>query len=296
VTDRVLVTGGSGFIGRRMVRALVAAGYDVTVADLNPFPDSTIPCVVGDLCERETLERAVEPGIDTIVHLAAVTSVLDSLTDPARTYDVNVGVTARLLERARQHHVRTFLFASTNAAVGDVGRQVITEAVALRPLTPYGATKAASEMLLGSYARSYGIHGAALRFGNVYGPGMASKDSFISRLMRAARDGTGVQVRGDGTMLRDVVHVDDVIRGVFVAWRARHDGPLIIGSGQAASVNEMVETARRVTGRPIPVEHVPIQRGEMPAVVLDISAARRLDYQPGFDLEKGMATVWPEFA
>jgi UDP-glucose 4-epimerase len=294
--SRVLVTGGSGFIGRRMVRALVAAGHDVTVADLHRFPDSTIPSVVGDLCERETLERAVEPGLDAIVHLAAVTSVLESVTDPMRTYDVNVGITARLLERARQHQIRTFLFASTNVVVGDVGQQVISERVALHPLTPYGATKAAAEMILGAYTRCYDIHGAALRFANVYGPGMAAKDSFIPRLMRAARDGAGVQVRGDGTMLRDVVHVDDIVRGMFIAWRASHDGPLIIGSGQSVSVNEMVETARRVTGKPIPVEHVPTLRGEMPAVVLDISAIKRLGYQPGFDLETGMATVWPEFA
>ena len=86
-------------------------------------------------------------------------------------------------------------------------------------------------MLLGSYANCYGITGAALRFSNVYGPGMGEKDSFIPRLMRAARDGEGVQVRGDGSMLRDVVHVDDVVQGILTAWRVRHNGPLILGSG-----------------------------------------------------------------
>ena len=110
----------------------------------------------------------------------------------------------------------------------------------LRPLTPYGATKAAGEMLLGSYANCYGITGAALRFSNVYGPGMGEKDSFIPRLMRAARDGEGVQVRGDGTMLRDVVHVDDIVQGILAAWRAGHNGPLILGSGRSVTVNEMV--------------------------------------------------------
>ena len=165
----------------------------------------------------------------------------------------------------------------------------------LRPLTPYGATKAAAEMLLGSYANCYGITGAALRFSNVYGPGMGEKDSFIPRLMRAARDGEGVQVRGDGSMLRDVVHVDDVVQGILTAWRGRHNGPLILGSGTSVTVNEMVTTARKVTGAPIPAENVPVGNGEMPPWCSDISAATALGYRPAYDLEAGMATVWPDF-
>jgi len=218
--------------------------------------------------------------------------------DPVSTHRLNVDATARLLELAREVEVKTFLLASTNAVVGSGSApgEVITDRTVLRPLTPYGATKAAAEMLLGSYASCYGITGAALRFSNVYGPGMGEKDSFIPRLMRAARDGEGVQVRGDGSMLRDVVHVDDVVQGIFAAWRGGHNGPLILGSGHSVSVNEMVTTARLVTGAPIPVEHVPVGHGEMPAVVLDISAARALGYQPGYDLRTGMATVWPDFA
>ena len=294
-SSRVLVTGGAGFIGRRVVRALLAEGHEVTVVDLRPFPDQEVRSVVGDLCEQPTVTQAVRPGTDVIIHLAAVTSVLKSVEDPVSTYRLNVDATARLLEQAREGEVRTFLLASTNAVVGNVGNATMTESVPLRPLTPYGATKAAAEMLLGSYTSCYGIKGAALRFSNVYGPGMEAKDSFIPRLMRAARDGEGVQVRGDGSMLRDVVHVDDVVQGIFTAWRAQHEGPLILGSGQSVTVNEMVQTARRVTGKPIPVEHVPVSRGEMPAVVLDISAISSLGYQPCFDLEKGMATVWPDF-
>lgn len=294
--SRVLVTGGSGFIGRRVVRALVAAGDDVTCADRRAFADDRVRSVVGDLCDPAVVAAAVSPGTDAIIHLAAVTSVVQSTADPVGTYRLNVAATADLLERARQLGVRSFLLASTNAVTGNVGTATINERVPLRPLTPYGATKAAAEMLLSAYVASYGLHGAALRFSNVYGPGMESKDSFIPRLMRAARDGTGVHVRGDGTMLRDVVHVDDVVAGLLLAWRASHDGPLILGSGHSVTVNEMVDAARAVTGAQIPVEHVPVGPGEMPAVVVDISAARALGYQPGHDLKAGFATVWPEFS
>jgi UDP-glucose 4-epimerase len=293
--SRVVVTGGAGFIGRRVVRALLAEGHEVTVADLRAFPDPQVRSVTGDLRDPEGPERAISPGTDAIIHLAAFTYVVASINDPLSTYRLNVDVTARLLEVARENEVGAFLFASTNAVTGDVGTSVITEQTVLRPLTPYGATKAAAEMLLSAYTNCYGIAGAALRFANCYGPGMAEKDSFIPRLMRAARDGEVIQVRGDGTMLRDVVHVDDVVQGILAAWHARHTGPLILGSGRVVTVNDMVETARRVTGAPIPVEHVPVPNGEMPAVVLDISAARAIGYNPVHDLESGMATVWPDF-
>jgi UDP-glucose 4-epimerase len=295
--SRVLVTGGAGFIGRRVVRALQAEGHEVTVADLRAFPDPEVHSVTGDLCDPGVPERAVRPGTDAIIHLAAVTSVLASVQDPVATHLLNVDATARLLETARENEVGTFIFASTNAVVGAGSGpgEVITERSVLRPLTPYGATKAAAEMLIGSYANCYGITGTALRFSNVYGPGMTEKDSFVPRLMRAARDGEGVQVRGDGTMLRDLVHVDDVVQGVLAAWRARYNGPLILAGGQSVSVTEMVETARRVTGAAIPVEYVPVGNGEMPAVVVDISAARAIGYAPSHDLESGMATVWPDF-
>ncbi len=293
--SRVLVTGGAGFIGRTMVRALLAEGHDVTVADLRAFPDPEVRSVVGDLCDPDGPARAVRPGTDVIIHLAAFTSVLASVADPVSTYRLNVDATARLLEAARENEVGTFLFASTNAVTGNVGGATITERTVLRPLTPYGATKAAAEMLIGSYASCYGMAGASLRFSNVYGPGMTEKDSFVPRLMRAARDGEGVQVRGDGGMLRDLVHVDDVVQGVMAAWAARYSGPLILGAGRSVTVNEMVETARRVTGAPIPVEHVPVPNGEMPAVVVDISTALAIGYRPSHDLESGMATVWPDF-
>ena len=235
--SRVLVTGGAGFIGRRVVRALMAEGHEVTVADLRAFPDPDVRSVTGDLCDPGVPERAVRPGTDVIIHLAAITSVLASVNDPVSTHRLNVDATARLLELAREHNVGTFLLASTNAVTGNVGSSVISEQTVLRPLTPYGATKAAAEMLLSAYANCYGMTGAALRFSNVYGPGMGEKDSFVPRLMRAARDGDGVQVRGDGTMMRDLVHVDDVVQGVLAAWRAGHTGPLILGAG-AVGVGE----------------------------------------------------------
>jgi UDP-glucose 4-epimerase len=294
--SRVLVTGGSGFIGRRVVRALLARGAAVTVADKRAFPDDDVETVVGDLRDPPVVERAVRPGTDVVIHLAAVTRVLDSINDPAGTYSTNVAATSYLLEQARKNEVGAFLLASTNAVTGDVGRATITEDIPLRPLTPYGATKAAGEMLLSSYTACYGIAGCALRFSNVYGPGMAEKDSFVPRLMRAARDGHGVEIYGDGNQIRDLVHVDDIVAGLFAAWDAKATGPMILGAGESVSVNDILIAARNVTGGELPVTHVPAKPGEMPAVIVDISRARSIGYEPEQDLKSGLATVWPEFA
>jgi len=294
--SRVLVTGGAGFIGRRVVRALLAAGHAVTVVDRHRFPDERVTSVVGDLCDPAVAGDALGQSTDAVIHLAAVTSVLRSMEDPIGTYKLNVDATFNLLETAKHRGVQTFLLASTNAVTGDVGTATISEKIPLRPLTPYGATKAAGEMLLSAYVGSYGMRGAALRFANVYGPGMEAKDSFVPRLMRAARDGKGVQIYGDGTQLRDLVHVDDIVSGIFTAWRTGHNGPLILGSGESVTVNDILDAARAVTGAEIPAEYVPAKPGEMPAVVIDISAARALGYEPRMDLKAGIATVWPEFS
>lgn len=298
--QRVLVTGGSGFIGRRVVRALLDVGADVTVADKREFLGGERGggprTVIGDLCDPLVAAEAVRPGTDAIFHLAALTRVLPSIEDPSGTYQVNVGVTEALLDLARTRGVGAFLLASTNAVTGDVGSVVIDEQVPLRPLTPYGATKAAGEMLISAYASCYGMTGCSLRFSNVYGPGMQEKDSFVPRLMRAARDGTGVEVYGDGTQVRDLVHVDDIVAGMLAAWRAGFSGPLILGAGESVAVNDIVDAARSVTGRDIPVRHVAPKPGEMPAVIVDISAARALGYAPTHDLKSGLSTVWPEFS
>ena len=116
--SRVLVTGGAGFIGRRVVRALLAEGHEVTVADLRAFPDTSVRSVTGDLCDPDVPARAVGPETDVIIHLAAITSVLASVQDPVSTHRLNVDATARLLELARENEVETFLLASTNAVVG----------------------------------------------------------------------------------------------------------------------------------------------------------------------------------
>jgi UDP-glucose 4-epimerase len=294
--ERVLVTGGAGFIGRSVVAGFLGAGAAVRVLDQLESHFDQAETVLGDLCDPAVRQKAVTPDLTGIVHLAAITSVLGSLRQPARVHQVNVEATAGLLELARLRGVRKVLMSSTNAVVGDVGERTIHEDLPLRPLTPYGATKAAAEMLLSGYAGGYGMVTAALRLTNVYGPGMAHKDSLVPRIMRAVRAGASIQVYGDGRQRRDFVHVDDVVSAVLAAWRHDVTGSVIVGSGRSVSVLDVIAEAGSVTGSPVRVEHVDPKPGEMPAVIVSVDKARRLlGYEPSVDLAEGLKTVWSEF-
>lgn len=292
---RVLVTGGSGFIGRHVVARLCRAGHLVTVADLDRFPDGSVPTVVGDLCDPWVRQDAVTPGVGAIVHLAAATSVLGSIERPAEVHRTNVEMTAGLLELARQRGVDTFVLASTNAVVGDVGQSTITEDLPLAPLTPYGGTKAAAEMLLSGYAGAFGLRTPVLRLTNVYGPGMAHKDSFVPRLLRAAAGGGGVEVYGDGEQRRDLVHVGDAARAMVLAVLGWPSGPVIVGGSRSYTVNEIARAVRDATGRPIATQRVAPKPGEMPAVVVDIARARSRGYEPSISLVDGIRSAWADF-
>ena len=292
--SKVLVTGGSGFIGRHVVRVLLADGHDVVVVDRDEHPD--VATVTGELEDPDVRDRAVTEGVRAVVHLAAETSVLGSVERPVKVHRVNVDVTAALADLARERGVPAFVMASTNAVVGAYDG-TFTESVPLRPLTPYGATKAAAEMLISGYAGAYGLRAPVLRLTNVYGPGMKAKDSFVPRMLQAAARDEGVQVYGDGLQRRDLVHVHDVARAFALAVASSWpSGPTIIGSGSSVTVLDMLETARAASGRAIPAEHVPAKDGEIRAVVVDISRARSLGWAPAVSLTEGMTTAWDDLS
>ena len=294
---RILVTGGSGFIGRHVVADLTAAGAHVRVVDLQPHADPAVDIVIGDLAEPEVIEASLQGGVDAIVHLAAVTSVLRSVEHPELTHRTNVTATAALLEAARVAGVRALVFTSTNAVVGPMEDPAISESSRLRPLTPYGATKAAAEMLMSAYTEVYGLRCACLRLTNAYGPGMEAKDSIVARLMRAIRTGARFEIYGDGRQVRDYVHVSDIVAAMRLAlasdsWR----GPTVIGSGTSLSVLEVVDAVKKVSGASLSVRHGPAKPGEMPAVIVDTSRARAAGWSPRYDLSAGLVGVWQEWS
>jgi UDP-glucose 4-epimerase len=279
------------------VAQLTRAGAVVRVVDLKPHPDPAVDVVVGDIVDGDVLDAAFAGGIDSVVHLAAVTSVLRSVENPVGTFETNVAGTQAILEAARAAGVRSLAFASTNAVTGPMEAPAIVETALLKPLTPYGATKAAGEMLMSAYTASYGVRCVYVRLTNVYGPGMQAKDSIVARLMRAIRLGRTFEIYGDGRQVRDYVHVSDVIDAVRLGLAgADWKGPVVIGSGRSMSVLEVVDAVREVTGASFEVTHGPARPGEMPAVNVDPSRAKSFGWSPQFDFETGLRGVWEEWS
>ncbi len=298
---RVLVTGGSGFIGRHVVAQFISDGARVRVVDLQPHPDPDVDIVLGDIADPAVLERALDGGFESIVHLAAVTSVLRSVEQPELTFRTNVIGTNAVLAAGRAAGVSSLAFASTNAVTGPMtagGRDRISEAAVLNPLTPYGSTKAAGEMLMSAYTASYGLRCACIRLTNVYGPGMQAKDSIVARLMRAIRLGGTFEIYGDGTQVRDYVHAADVVQAMRLGLTSDNwAGPMVIGSGTSLSVLEVVEAVRDVSGAELSVRHGPAKPGEMPAVIVDPARAHAAGWSPRFpSLEEGLVGVWDEWS
>jgi UDP-glucose 4-epimerase len=302
---RVLVTGGSGFIGRHVVSELAAAGADVRVIDLQPHPDPAVEIVVGDIADPDAVTRAFAGGRDSIVHLAAVTSVLKSIEEPEKTFRTNVIGTNAVLQAGRAAGVTSLAFASTNAVTGPMTTRAgggpaakISESQVLNPLTPYGATKAADEMLMSAFTAVYGMRCAPIRLTNVYGPGMQAKDSIVARLMRCIRLGTEFEVYGDGSQIRDYVHAHDVVAAMKLALCSEQwSGPMVIGSGESLSVLEVIEAVQQVSGHEIAFRHGPAKAGEMPAVVVDPSRAHAAGWSPRYSaLADGLVGVWEEWS
>ncbi len=295
---RILVTGGSGFIGRHVVSDLRTAGAQVRVVDLQPHADPDVDLIQGDIADPGVLEAAFDGGFDGVVHLAAVTSVLRSVEHPVLTHRTNVEGTAMVLEAARGAGATALAFASTNAVTGPMRGPAITEDEVLQPLTPYGATKAAGEMLMSAYTAVYGLRCVPLRLTNVYGPGMQAKDSIVARLMRAIRLGKTFEIYGDGHQVRDYVHAADVTAAVRLALSdERWAGPTVIGAGRSLSVLEVIDAVRNVTGADFEVENGPARPGEMPAVIVDPSRARANGWEPRYPrFEDGLPGVWDEWS
>jgi UDP-glucose 4-epimerase len=280
-----------------MTAALLADGAEVRGVDLKPHPDASIDSVQGDIADPDVVGEALSGGFDAVVHLAAVTSVLRSVEQPELTYRTNVAATHSLLDAARKAGVRALAFASTNAVTGPMDAPAITERATLRPLTPYGATKAAAEMLMSAYTASFGLRCACLRLTNVYGLGMQAKDSIVARLMRVIRLGGTFEIYGDGRQVRDYVNAADVVAAFRLALSSEDwHGPVVIGSGHSLSVLEVLDTVRRVTRAEFEVQHGPAKAGEMPAVIVDPSHAHARGWAPRLSFDEGLTQVWEEWS
>ena len=304
----VLVTGGAGYIGSHMVLELVDAGEKVVVLDdlstgfrWSVPPEATL--VVGDVGDQALVSRLIdEHGIDSILHFAAKIVVPESVADPL-TYYLNNTVRSRaLIEAAVTTGIRNFIFSSTAAVYGNAATDLLAEDAPASPINPYGRTKLMTEWMLEDASRAHGLRYAVLRYFNVAGadPKGRSGQSTpqATHLIKVAAQaalgqrpclevfGTDYDTR-DGTCVRDYIQVTDLARAHLAALRhLRHEGDCITmncGYGHGASVLEVIDVVKKVSGVDFEVRYSPRRPGDPAALVAKVNRIRSLGWQPHYD-------------
>jgi UDP-glucose 4-epimerase len=294
----VLVTGGAGFIGSHTVRALLAAGKQVTVLDnLSVGRRDALPpqaqLIVGDIRDRDRVSEALG-GVDAVIHLAAQVTVRGSFERFYEDLDTNVMGTANLLRSLDANRIRWFTFASSMAVYADLPQPApIAESGETAPISPYGVGKLAAEQVCRQMLAAAGIPLTVLRFFNTFGPGQTMTPYvgvitiFVKRLLRQEPP----VIFGDGQQQRDFVHVYDIVDGI-VASTGSTAGTFNLGSGRPTSLNDL---AGLLVGRINPasqVEYAPAHEGEVRFSLADITAARRaFGYEPQRSLESHLDEI-----
>ncbi len=302
----ILLTGGAGFIGSHVAERLLQRGDRVIIVDdLNDFYDPRIKeanvravlsfpealFLRGDILDPMVLDRAFrEQPLDLIVHLAARAGVRPSLRDPLLYEQVNVQGTLLLLEAARRHNIRRFVFASSSSVYGNVRDIPFREDARVdQPISPYAASKVAGEVYGYTYYHLYGISFTALRFFTVYGP-RQRPDMAIHRFARRMVEGRPVPFYGDGSTRRDYTYIDDIVVGVLAAVDRDLGYEIInLGESRTTTLSELVGLLERSLGMKATLDCQPLPPGDMLVTCADLTKARRLlDYQPTVPIEEGM--------
>jgi UDP-glucose 4-epimerase len=304
---RLLVTGGAGYIGSVVVRHLVAAGHDLVVVDRASRPANlpgSVAFAQADIGDVEALDRLL-PGQQGVLHFAASIDVGESMQSPIRHFRNNTANSFTLLEAMQRHGVDRLVFSSTAAIYGEPETHPVKEEHPRRPGNPYGESKLMVETALEWLHRQRGFRYASLRYFNAAGGD--AKKAAVNLIPIVLEVAAGVrpylEVFGtdyptpDGTAVRDYVHVEDLASAHVLALHAFERRPrmvLNLGSGTGFSVLEVVETARRVTGHPIPVRFGPRRPGDAPAVVASSQLAQQeLGWVPTYtDLESIVRSAW----
>lgn len=315
---KILVTGGAGYVGSHAVRALSGAGHEVVVLDnlSSGHAAAVAPAarlVVGELSDTILLDDLFrQMSFDAVMHFAAYIEVGESVLNPLKFYENNVGNSIRVLSAMQRHGVKRFVFSSTCATYGVPERMPITESTPQSPASPYARAKLAVEWALADSAAAWGLGFVALRYFNAAG---AASDGTIGedhepeshlipnvlKVPLGQRDcikvfGTDYPTR-DGTCIRDYVHVEDLAEAHLLALHAIQPGQARFynaGTGNGATVREIVDVARQVTGHPIAVVEEPRRPGDVPELRADSTKIRdELGWSPRHEAPRDIiASAW----
>ncbi len=302
--ERILVTGGCGFIGANLVPMLEERGYDIRVLDNLSKGDAAFlagtsaEIRVGDIRDRLAVASALE-DVDAVIHLAAFGSVIESVADPEENFDVNARGTFVMLDECRKQGIGRFIFASTGGALIGNAEPPVDETSLPRPISPYGSSKLCGEAYCSAFAASYGMNITALRFANVIGPRSWHKKGAVTAFAKAIMENRPISIYGDGSATRDFLLVNDLCNGIRLALEANLPGfmPIHLASGREVSVRELAQLICAAAGRPDhPIEFLHKRTGEVERNFARYDkAAAVLGFKPQHRLEEGLVASWEWF-
>lgn len=302
---KCLILGGGGFLGSHLSEALLTQGYAVRIFDrpnLNRFkkfqPGEAVEWIEGDFIDREHVARAVS-GCDVIYHLISTTLPRSSNENPAYDVETNLVGTVHLLEAARSHGVKKFIFISSGGTVYGVPQAIpIKESHPTEPICSYGITKLAIEKYLNLFHSLYGIAYCVLRLANPFGERqrVTAEQGAVAVFLDKALRNEEIQIWGDGSVIRDYFYVSDAVSAMISALHYEEgSGVFNIGSGAGQSLNEILDAIEALLGTAVRRSYQPARAFDVPVSVLDISrAAALLNWRPRMTFAEGLAqtAVW----
>lgn len=305
--EKILITGGAGFIGSTLANHLGKENVVIVVDDLsmgkveNLEMDRNITFIEGDVADSVLMEEIIHANqFDYIFHLAAVASVADSVARPVETHRVNFESVLMLLELVRKYqpNLKRIVFSSSAAVYGDEPTLPKKEESIIRPLTPYAIDKFAAEQYVLDYCHLYDVPGSAVRFFNVYGPNQNPNSPYsgvISILVdrykkQLAGEKTSFTLYGDGSQSRDFVYIDDVIQALLLV--ANKEAALgqqfNVGTGKATTLLTLIQTIDQILETELALEYQPERSGDIHDSLADISKIQSIGYLPNYDVLSGM--------
>lgn len=305
---KILVTGGAGFIGSHVVALLLSRGHDVVVLDnLSTGKKENLPecghqgprLIVGDIRDAACVEAAVH-GREAVLHLAAQVSVQVSVQDPPVSASHNLTGFVQVLDAARRHGVRRFVYASSAAVFGTPAQLPLTDESPAAPISPYGLEKWVNERYAALFSQLYGIQTFGLRFFNVYGPRQDPSSPYagvISKFCSALASNQPLTIFGDGLQTRDFVYVGDVARVCADALEGGQHGVVSVGTGHSVTLLELAAALQRAAGTQVQLQHEAARAGDIRhSAMRPLALEQALGWTPQTPLQEGLEQLWSWFA
>lgn len=296
---RTLVIGGCGFIGSHIVDSLLTRGHRVRVIDMKPeafrAPIPGVEYVHGSFGDSDLLTKALS-DVTAVIHTASTTVPATSNLNPVADIQGNLISNVQLLQIMRTSQVRKLVFLSSGGTVYGIPKcEVVDETHPLSPISSYGIVKVAIENYLYMESKLHGLDYVVLRASNPYGPrqSQAGLQGIIGTYFWKIANGEPVEVWGDGSVVRDFIDVRDLAALTSIARESSITGCFNAGSGEGASVNQIVQLTQKITGSDLQPIYKPGRGFDVPRVVLDISRIRRaINWSPQISLDEGMRDSW----